>query len=102
MPISTRDSFSRGLTAIILRLRGAFWWRARPATVSSSDVADSATSEGLSPGHGPFSHPRSAVDDSALHPARDRHHLAGDVPRELVRGEHHHLPRDVLRPGDLP
>jgi len=43
----------------------------------------------------------SLVDDAALHSARDRHDLTGDVPRELVRGEDDDLAGDVVRLSDL-
>ena len=41
------------------------------------------------------------VEDAAFHAAGDRHDLAGDVARELVRGEDDHLARDVVGLGDL-
>ena len=37
------------------------------------------------------------MDDSAFHAAGDRDHLAGDVARELVRGQDDDLARDVIR-----
>ncbi len=42
------------------------------------------------------------VDDAPLHPAGDGDDLAADVPGEDVRGQHHHLGRDVLGSPDLP
>ena len=44
---------------------------------------------------------RLLVDNAAFHAAGDRHHLACHVTRELVRSEHDHLARHVLRLGDL-
>ena len=41
------------------------------------------------------------VDGAAFHPARDGYELAGDVPRQLVGGEHDDGARDVLRGRDL-
>ncbi len=40
--------------------------------------------------------PPSVVNDAALHPAGNRDDLAGDVARELVRGEDDDLARHVL------
>ena len=37
------------------------------------------------------------MQEPAFHPAGDGHDLPGHVPRQLVRREHDHLPRHVLR-----
>ena len=105
-------SSSRGLTAIILRLRwsssGGGSSGPPPLFLGQSSGGDSEglAPNGACPNNGFWDSPLAGqslrAQQAPLHAARDDDHLAGDVAGELVGGEDDDLAGDVLGLGDLP
>ena len=110
-------SSSRGLTAIILRLRWSSRRRLFGAAASFSGAyretpecgfqlrGQGLAPNGACPNNGFWDSPLAGhslrAQQAPLHAARDDDHLSGDVARELVGGEDDDLAGDVLGLGDL-